>query len=174
MNWVKFILLLLVFALLDAGNLINVIATPGALHIRPDLLLIMLVFFAGSSGATEAILISFIIGLAADISGEAGIMGPFTISFGIFGSIISQLRRVIIMKKMVYQCLAILIFGLAAGGLAQLLICLKTGQYASNLPVVVAGTAAYSAVIGPLIWIPLTALSRFVTRQYSSRQRSRR
>ena len=59
--------------------------------------LIALVFFAGNCNMYDAIITSFAIGLAADISGP--VMGPYTLSFTLFGSLISQMRKVIITKK---------------------------------------------------------------------------
>lgn len=90
MHWIRFTILLLVVTLLNAGNLLNVISV-SSLNITPDLLLILLVFFASSCAGPEAIIASFAIGFARDISGQ--VMGPAFVSFGVFGSLIWLLCR---------------------------------------------------------------------------------
>lgn len=158
MRWVRFSIVLLVITLLNAGNLLNTISV-GSFSIKPDLLLILLVFLAVNCDPSEVIIVSFAIGFAADISGSS--MGPYIISFGLFGSLISQMRKVVIMKRMVHQAAAIFVTGLIAGVLAQVLAFfkLKTGETASNLHVVLPGTALYSGIIGPVVWLFFSAIS---------------
>lgn len=156
MRWVRFSIFLLVFTLLSTGNLLNTISL-GGFNIRPDLLLILLVFLAINCETSEAIIASFAVGFAADISGSA--IGPFTISFGLVGSLISQMRKVVIMKRMVHQTAAIFVAGVIAGVLVQFLTFFKTGETASNVYVVLLGSCLYSAVVGSFVWLGLTALS---------------
>jgi rod shape-determining protein MreD len=159
MRWLKFSIVLLVATLLNAGNLLNTISI-GSLNIRPDLLLIMLLFFGINCDTTSAIIASFVIGFAADISGSQ--MGPYIISYGLFGSLISQMRKVVIMKRMTHQGLAIFFTAVIAGGLAQILTLFKTGEVASNMFVVLPGKALYSGLVGPFIWLILKALSEWL------------
>ncbi len=159
MYWIRFIIFVLIAAILNAGNLSSVIAI-GSANIKPDLLLILLVFIAANSSSFDAIIASFVIGLFADISGSA--IGPAMISFGLFGSLISQMRKVIIMKRMVHQAIAIFAIGLFGGCLTQILIFLKTGQKTPNLTTVIFATALYSAVIGPIVWVGLSAVSTWL------------
>ena len=91
MRWMRFSIFLLVVTLLNAGNLLNTISV-SSLNIRPNLLVILLVFFAGSCPGFEAITASFAIGFAADISGP--VMGPAFLSFGLFGWLLRQLRKI--------------------------------------------------------------------------------
>ncbi|HIJ67135.1 MAG TPA: rod shape-determining protein MreD [Planctomycetes bacterium] len=156
MRWFRFSILLFFFTLLSAGNLLNSISLSD-LNIRPDLLLILLVFLAVNSDTTDAIIASFAVGFAADISGSS--IGPITISFGLVGSVISQMRKVVIMKRMVHQASAIFVAGAISGVLIHFLTFFKTGETASNVYVVVLGTCLYSAVAGPVIWVALTGLS---------------
>lgn len=156
MRWVRFSIVLLVVTLLNAGNLLNTISV-SSFNIKPDLLLILLVFLAVNCDPSEVIIVSFAIGFAVDISGSS--MGPYIISFGLFGSLISQMRKVVIMKRMVHQAAAIFVTGLIAGGLVQVLAFFKTGETASNLHVVLPGTALYSGVIGPVVWLFFSAIS---------------
>ncbi len=174
MRWIRFLILLFIITLLDSGNVINIIATPG-LHIRPDLLLIMLVFFAGNCNTTDAVLASFLIGLAADISGEVGVMGPYTVSFGIFGSLICQLRKVIIMKRIFYQALAVMLVGLLSAILANVLTMFKVGPGVSNVHWIILWTSVYSAGVAPILWMALSLMSDGLgLRQFQQARVSRR
>ena len=159
MRWGRFLIIILIATLLNTGNLLNTIAL-GNTNIRPDVLLILMVFFAANCGSFEAIITSFVIGFAADISSTA--MGPAMLSFGLFGTLVSQLRKVVIMKRMVHQASAIFIAALLAGGGTQLLTFFKTGQRPTNLYSVLFWTGVYSALIGPLIWALFSAISRWI------------
>ena len=159
MRWVRFSIILFAATLLNSGNMLNIISV-GSLNIKPDLLLILLLFFGINCEATTAVAASFAIGFAADISGSS--MGPYIISFGLFGSLISQMRKVVIMKRMTHQGAAIFFTGIIAGGLAHVLNLFKTGEVASNLFVVQTGTSLYSGLIGPLVWLVLSRISEWL------------
>ncbi|MBN1816505.1 MAG: rod shape-determining protein MreD [Sedimentisphaerales bacterium] len=158
MRWIRFIVVVFLITVLDAGNLLNLIATPG-LHIRPDLLLIAMVFFVSHLDITHAMTVSFFLGFVADVSGELSILGPYTLSFGIFGSLLCQLRKVVLVRRMLYQALTIFVMALLIRGLAQLLLMVKAQQAGANVYVILWGTAAYSAVFGPFAWMILSGLT---------------
>ena len=86
MRWLRYILLILVVALLQAGHVLDLIAVT-QLNIKPDLLLILMVFLAVNTEASEAIILSFAIGFAADLIDLP--MGQHIISFGLFGSLLA-------------------------------------------------------------------------------------
>ncbi len=155
MRWVRFIFLVVVVTLLNAGNALNMISV-GSANIRPDLLLVLLLFVGISCEVNEAIIASFAIGFAADISGAT--MGPYMLVFGVFGSIISQMRKIVIMKRISHQAFAIFMLGLVTVGLAELLTALKLGTGISNIFSVVIGTSLYSALAGPFVWIVFAAI----------------
>ena len=90
MRWLRFAALLCFAAVLQAALLAH-------LEIKPDLLLILLVFFAIYSNTNEAIIASFSIGFVADIIGPT--MGPQMISFGLFGTAVIYLHRIIAINK---------------------------------------------------------------------------
>lgn len=159
MRWLRFIILLLLITILNASDLLDFVSV-GSLHLRPNFLLITLVFFAGSCSMYEAIIASFAIGFAADVSGP--VMGPYIVSFGLFGSLISQLRKVIITKRFIHQCGAIAATGLLAGGLAHILIFFKTHEFSPHVFIALTGTAIYSGIIGPFLWLALAAISRWL------------
>ena len=159
---------LLLATLLNAGNVLNTISVT-SLQIKPDLLLITLVFFSINIATTDAVAASFAIGFAADIAG--GTMGPCMITFGVIGSFISQLQRVVVMKRMIHQAAAIFVIALVAGGMVQLLSSFKTDESVSNVCRMILGGAAYSAVAGPLVWMFLSTMASWLGVQ--PRQHSR-
>lgn len=154
MRWFRFAVLISLVAVLQAGLL-------AGLNIKPDLLLILLVFFAIYCDSSEAIITSFAIGFAADITGST--MGPQIISFGLFGTVLAYLHRLIAIRKMPYQSLVIFITGLLVGALANLLTFLK-GQPATAL-IYLSGTSLYSAVVGPFLFLPLAWWMRIKKRK---------
>ncbi|HUW19394.1 MAG TPA: rod shape-determining protein MreD [Sedimentisphaerales bacterium] len=145
MRWFRFAVLVLVAAVLQAGLLEN-------FDFKPDLLLILLVFFGVYCRTSDAIITSFTIGFAADLIGPA--MGPQIISFGLFGSLLAYLHRVIVIRKMPYQALTIFITGLLTGVLAHLLNLLKERVPASGVWGGLFGISLCSAVIGPFLFLP--------------------
>jgi len=172
MRWLRFTILLLIVTLLNSGNLLNFMSM-GSSNIRPDLLLILLLFLGANCESNEAIIASFVIGFAADISGTS--MGPYMVSFGLFGSALSQIRKVILMRRMTHQAIAIFVMSVVAGGLAELLGAVKLGAGTSNIFSVIVGTAFYSAIVGPLIWQLFSLLAGWLNvsdKQYK-RQSSR-
>lgn len=148
MHWFRIALFVLVAAILQASKLLDLIAFTH-LNIRPDLLLILLVFFATHCRTYQVIIISFVLGLAADIAG--GVMGTHMISFGLFGLLLKYVHNIIMIRKMLHQAVAIFLTGLLAGALVQLLAMLKDSVAVVNLFWWVFGTSLYSAVIGPYI-----------------------
>jgi rod shape-determining protein MreD len=122
------------------------------LNVKPDLLSILLVFFAISCNIQEAIITSFTIGFAADLIGSA--MGPQMISYGLLGTALAYLHRVIAIKKMPHQALAIFITALLADAVANLLASLKGQPIAPNIHTVLLGISLYSSLIGPFLFLP--------------------
>lgn len=161
MRWLRFGVFILIVAILQASIL-------AGLNIKPDLLLILLVFFAIYCGTTEAIITSFAIGFVADIIGYA--MGPYTISFGLFGTLLAYLHRAVTIRKMPYQAAAIFITCLLAGVLAYLLTFLKGASVANGVHgVVLFWTALCSAIVGPFLFLPLAWWMRINTHRFGHR-----
>jgi rod shape-determining protein MreD len=150
MRWLRFAVFILVVTVLQAG-LVDIIAV-GRLNIKPDLLLILMVFFSIYCNQAEAIITSFTIGFAADIIGSA--MGSRTISFGLFGTLLSYLHGVIIIKKMPYQSLVIFISSLLTGVMVIFLTLLKGQSTGANTCAALFWTSAYSGLVGPFLFLP--------------------
>ncbi len=157
MRWYRFAVLVLIATILQAGFLSN-------FSIKPDLLLIFLVFFAVYSNTSEAIISSFTIGFAADLIGPA--MGPQTISFGLFGTALAYLHRVIAIRKMPYQALAIFITSILAGTLAYLLNLIKSEPNPAITYSDIFKTAFYSGIVGPFLFLPSAWWMRIKTTRF--------
>ena len=167
MHWPRFAVLVLIATLLQK-NWINVIAVTD-LRITPDLLLIAMVFFAVHCNEKEAIISSFILGFAADIAATGFSMGPFIISFGLFGTGLSYLHRVVSIKKVPHEAITIFVVGLCAGCLAWLL-----ARVAGQPPRIsgfgaLIGTSVYSAVLGPVLFLFLDWMMRIKNRRRGRR-----
>ncbi len=158
MRWFRFAVLLSLVTVLQAGLLAH-------WNIKPDLLLILLVFFAIYCDTSEAIVTSFTIGFAADVIGF--VMGPQIISFGLFGTLLAYLHRLIAIRKMPYQSAAIFITGLLAGALAHFFTFLKGQPTTPNIYTVLIGTSLYSAIVGPFLFLPSAWWMRIKTHRFS-------
>ncbi len=154
MYWIRFTALLLVAALLQAAGFLDVIAVT-RLSVKPDLLLILLVFAAVYYNTTEVMITSFTIGFAADIISVGSPMGPQIIGFGLFGTALAYLHRVIAIRRMPHQSVVIFIVCMLAGALAQLLALLVGKAAANGAWRFLFGTATYSAVVGPFLFLPM-------------------
>ncbi|MBA7647447.1 hypothetical protein ES703_55219 [subsurface metagenome] len=162
MRWFRFAVLISLVAVLQASLLAD-------LNIKPDLLLILLVFFAIYCNTSKAIITSFTIGFAADIIMVGSAMGPQIISFGLFGTALAYLHRVITIKKMPYQALAIFITALLAGLLAQFLSFLKREPTPPNIYAVLFWTSLCSSLVGPFLFLPSAWWMRIKTDRLSRR-----
>jgi rod shape-determining protein MreD len=162
MRWFRFAVLLSLVTVLQASFLAD-------LNIKPDLLLILLVFFAIYCNASKAIITSFTIGFAADIIMVGSAMGPQIISFGLLGTALAYLHRVITIKKMPYQALAIFITAILAGLLARFLNFFKGEPTPPNIYAVLFWTSVYSSLVGPFLFLPSGWWMRIKTDRLSRR-----
>ncbi len=166
MNWPRFAVLLLIAAFLQA-RWIDTIAVTN-LRVTPDLLLIAMVFFAVRCNEFEAIITSFVLGFAADIAASGFSMGPFIISFGLFGTALSYLHRIVSIKKVPHEAITIFVVALAAGYLAWLLARIAGQSRPAGFGALL-GTSIYSAVLGPVLFLLLDWLMRIKTRRRGRR-----
>ena len=149
MQWAKYAVLILAATVVQA-DLIEIIAVG---NVKPDWLLILLVFFAIHRNTTEAIITSFTIGFASDLIGFPALIGPWMISFGVLGTTLAYLHRVIAIRQIPYQAAAIFIVGILAGILAHLLSSMRGQSSGANIYGVIFGTALYSALLGPFLFL---------------------
>lgn len=163
MRWFRFAGLILFVTIVQASVL-------GNLSTGPDLLLILLVFFCIYCNPSEAIITSFAIGFAADMIGSPiplMPMGPQTISFGLLGTGLAYLHRVINVRNMPSQALAIFTVALLAGVLAQFLAIFKGQAFTANTWGILLGIAVYSGIVGPFLFLPSAWWMRIRTNRYA-------
>ncbi len=165
MRWLRFTALVLIGTILQAG--VVDIAAVTAFNIKPDLLLIFLVFFAAYFNTFDAIIASFAVGFAADLIGP--VMGPGMLSFGLFGTLLAHLHNIITVRKMPYQALVIFVTAFLVGLLTHLLNLFKGQHAAAATYAVIFGTAVYSALFGPFLFLPLAWCMRIKARRFRSR-----
>ncbi len=145
MRWFRFAVLILAATILQQG----VFERFGT---KPDLLLVLLVFFAVYCNTSEAIITSFAIGLAADLIGSPMPMGSHMIGLGVFGTLLAYLHRVINIGRMPHQALAIFAVTLLAGATTYLL---ARESVSISLYWGLLKTALCSGIVGPFLFPPL-------------------
>ena len=154
MHWIRFSFLILLVAFVQGGSLPDLIALKvGA---KPDFLLILLVFFALHCYGYEAIITSFAIGVAADIAAES--LGPYFISFGLCGALLSGMRQFIAIRRTLHVIAAVVATGIVAGMLAYILALFRGQGWPSHAFSLLFGMAAYSAFLAPYLFSGLLAI----------------
>jgi rod shape-determining protein MreD len=134
--------------ILQAG-VVDIVAL---VNIKLNLMLILLVFFSIYCSGADAVITSFVIGFASDVVGP--VMGPQTISFCLFGTLLAYLHGFIAFKTMPYQSLAIAVTGVLAGITALLLSVLKGHPVSPDSFIFLLGASLYSAIVGPFLFLP--------------------
>ena len=154
MLWFRFAVLIVIATILQTSFLgVIWIISP---DITPDLLLILLVFFAIHCESNDAIIASFVIGFAADLaSPAAGLMGPRIISFGLFGTLLSTLHHVVSLRRLSLQGVAIFIMGLLTAILSYLLAYIRPGPVSIGVARELFWQPAFSALVGPFLSLPV-------------------
>jgi|GEM_PF-986795 rod shape-determining protein MreD len=159
MKWYRFALLILATTVIGSSALMDVISLTEQ-HIKPQLLLIMLVYFAINANGYDAIICCFAVGLAADLTGT--LIGPYFLSYGIIGTVLSQVRKMVILKTTTQQALAIFITGLFVQLTAVILMKFKAASPANAGFSVTMMTSMYSAILWFLIRIPVQTLGKWL------------
>jgi len=154
MRWFRFAVLVLVASILQTG-LVGAIAI--RTDIKPDLLLILLVFFALRSDSTDAIIAAFAIGFVADLTNPAvsRLMGPRILSFGLFGTLLSDLSGTVLPRRVLHQAITIFLMGFLTTGLSHLLTFLRAEPVATSLATGLLWQPLYSAILGPFLFLPV-------------------
>ena len=150
MRWFRFAFLITAAAVLQSSALLGTISLTD-MHIKPDLLLILLVYFAINCDSYDAIICSFAIGFAADITGAA--IGPHFIGFGVLGAALAHIRKVILLKQTRQQAVTIFVMGILTYTLAAILIKFKIPSAAASMFKIFA-VSIYSAILWFLVkWL---------------------
>jgi len=162
MRWIRFAVLLLVFTLLQAGLAQRVAI--GTYNITPNLILVVLVFIAIFGKTREAIIASFAAGFAADLIGH--MMGVYTLSYGILGTVLAYLHKVIAIRKMPWQAVTICLFGFVSGTVAYWFNLLRTQSPVTDIYKIIFFTSIYSGVIGPFLFLLCAWWMRIKTNRF--------
>ncbi len=149
MHWLRFAALLVVCTLLQESFL-DVISVAGT---RPDILLILVVFFAIFLDPHDAIITSFTIGLAHDLIGTS--MGPGILSFGILGTGLCYLSSVISLRQMPFQAAAIFLFVIIITFVMVIFIRIQKQLVPTDTFGMYLGSPLYSAIVGPFLFLPI-------------------
>jgi rod shape-determining protein MreD len=170
MRWMLFSLVLFAAALLDGGNLLNAIAL-GSGHIRPVILTTVLVFSCLNSRRKDAVGSAFAVGFTADLVSAA--MGPHMIIYGIIGVALNSISHIVSMKRILHQSLVLFLVSLLTQFPVAWLEAWKTGQVRSGLISITLGTALYTAVFAPVIWLALSGIWKRIYPHTEGRSRFR-
>ncbi|MCP4449878.1 MAG: rod shape-determining protein MreD [Planctomycetes bacterium] len=164
MHWIRFLILILIAAIIQT-SLVNALALTGA-QVKPNLLLILMVFFSIHCTAQEAIVSAFVIGLFADLIGAG--MGPQLLAFGVIGSLISEVRHVMVMRHIPQQMIAVFAAGFLCGLTTLVLSQIKNCPLPTRADHLILWQPLYSACLaGPLFWVIQKILP-----QYHAKHRS--
>ncbi|MCE5340838.1 MAG: rod shape-determining protein MreD [Planctomycetaceae bacterium] len=159
MKWLRFSLLILATTVIGSSALMDVISLTEQ-HIKPNLLLIMLVYFAINCNSYDAIICCFSIGLAADLTGT--LIGPYFLSYGIIGTALAQVRKFIILKTTTQQALAIFVTGVVIHLVAVILMKFKMSDATVAGFSVTFTASIYSAILWFLLKMPVQALGKWL------------
>jgi rod shape-determining protein MreD len=160
MRWLRFAVLIIGAALLQDGLLSN-------LDYKPDLLVILVVFFSIYCDMNVAIITSFAIGFASDLIGTA--MGPGVISFGVIGTLISFLHQLISIRKIHYQAAAVFVSSIVIGISIYYLSLLKGADRQPDIYKIVFADSLFSGIVGPLFFLPIAWWMGIKTRRFAGR-----
>lgn len=159
MRFISYAVIILAVTLLQASHLLELIGVT-ELSIKPDLLVILMVFFAVNCEPGEAILLCFATGFAADIISLP--MGTYTVSFGIIGSALVYIRSYIMIRRMLRLAITIFIASIFISGLSQLLVHLKGKPLPPNAWSLFLGKSIYSAVLGPYVCLAFMSVAQWM------------
>jgi rod shape-determining protein MreD len=158
MRWVRFAVLVAIVTFIQASHVLDWVAL-SRFDVKPDLLLLMVIFYSLNAEGYEAVIAAFSLGLAADIISSS--LGPYILTFGLCGSLLSNMHHFIAIKKTMHTVATVFFCGIATGVIAGMLMHLK-GHDSAHLFVRVFGISAYSAIISPYVFSGLGIMSNWL------------
>ena len=156
MRWISFIITLLIFTVVGSGNLMNYISL-GELNIKPQLLIILLIFLTSHVNSRDATMLCFTIGFFADISSAT--VGPAMVAFGLWGYLFATIKEMLVLNRMRYQALILFLFSAISMATIEALTFFKTGQSSPKIFYSIILSSLYTALVGPIIWKGLMSIS---------------
>jgi rod shape-determining protein MreD len=158
MKWVRFTFLILGAAVIQSSALMDIVSLTD-MHIKPDILLVLLIYFAINCESYDVIITSFAIGLAADITSTQ--IGPCFLSFGIIGTALSHIKKVILLKHTRQQALTIIAAGILVYSIAVILAKFRVPSTTGGLFKIFA-ISVYSGILWFLIRWPVITLGKWI------------
>lgn len=150
MQFIFFCIFFFLGIILQGGNILNFIEL-GELNIKPDVLIILLVFFALRVDDITAIIVSFLLGFAADLIILP--LGPFVIAYVLAGYAVSSIKKSAIVNSIISQSFLVFLTVLTIFFAASAIKFIANKDISSHLVFRAFATALYSALIAPfMIW----------------------
>jgi len=159
MKWWRFTFLIIFVAVLQTSAAMNLFSLTN-LRIKPDILLILLVYFTVYCDSYDAVIISFAIGFAADLAGM--VLGPHFISYGIIGAAVTHVKKIILLKNTRQQAMAVFITAVLTETVALMLTQFKPPELTKTGAFEIFAIAAYSAILWFLIKWPVTKVGKWL------------
>ncbi len=159
MKWARFTFLIILVAVLQTSAAMNLLSLTN-LRIKPDVLLVLLVYFAVNCNSFDAVIISFTLGFAADIAGT--VMGPHFISYGIIGTAAAHIRKIILLKNTRQQAMAVFVTGILTEMVALILTQFKAPELIKTGAFEIFAASAYSAILWFLIKWPVETIGKWL------------
>jgi len=158
MKWLRFAFLITTAAVIQSSALFDTISLTD-MHIKPDILLILMAYFAMNCDSYDAIICCFAIGFATDITGA--VIGPHFISFGVIGTVLAHIRKVILLKQTHQQAVTIFVMGILTYTLAAILTKFKVPSAAASMFKIFA-VSIYSAILWFLVKWPVRTTGKWL------------
>jgi rod shape-determining protein MreD len=159
MKWWRFTFLIIFVAVLQTSAAMNLFSLTN-LRIKPDILLILLVYFTVYCDSYDAVIISFAIGFAADLAGM--VLGPHFISYGIIGAAVTHVKKIILLKNTRQQAMAVFITAVLTETVALMLAQFKAPELTKTGAFEIFAASAYSAILWFLIKWPVTKVGKWL------------
>jgi len=114
MNWIAFAILTYVLCVLQT----TLMAVIGIQHVRPDLLILVGVFYALFARQPDALLACWILGLAADLCGlslhDRGGVGAHALTYGLCAMLTCRLRELVFREHLLTYVVSVVLWTLLA------------------------------------------------------------
>jgi rod shape-determining protein MreD len=159
MKWWRITILIIFVAVLQTSAAMDLLSLT-SLQIKPNILLILLIYFAVYCDVYDAVIISFALGLAADITGM--VLGPHIISYGVIGTAAAHIRKVILLKNTRQQAAAIFVTGILTEIVVLILTRLKAPELATAGALEIFAVGVYSAILWFLIKWPVVTVGKWM------------
>lgn len=154
MHWMRLGLVVLVAAVLQL-----VLNRYLSFAFRPDLIIIVMVFFVANTDGMWPIIAAFVCGFGADLAFGLA-MGSCTIAYGITGSLLAVARRSIAIDNPVFVAIAVFLVCCVSETFAQILASFRRSTPPGYMDIF--WMALASAVVGPYIYSVLSAAGAFL------------